>query len=181
MQEVAELNNIKKTSQIKAGDKIFIPGAEKVLYVPTTVKTGLDKKIKKPRRKIIHKTGMFIWPVKGKVIKSFGIQNGLKHDGINIKSNPGTGVQAAYPGKVVFSSFLEGYGNTIIIEHKNNYATVYANNQVNLVRKGKWVNQGYTIAKVGASDVQSKLFYLHFQVRRWNRPRNPLFYLPKGS
>ncbi len=179
MQEVAELNNIKKTSHIKAGDKIFIPGAKKIVYVPPTVKSTGPSKSKKTKKAIVHKTGMFIWPVNGKVIKNFGVYKGVKHDGINIKSSSGVSVKASYAGKVVFSSYLEGYGNTIIIQHKNKYATVYANNARNLVQKGRWIKRGQKIATVGTSAGASNVPHLHFQIRRWNQPRNPLFYLPK--
>lgn len=193
LQDVAELNNIKKTSQIKAGDKIFIPGAKRVLWVkpvtkaPTkqTTKTTVKKKKRKTSskksypKKIISHSGMFKWPVRGKVIKRFGIYNKTKHDGINIKAPSGTAVKASSPGKVIFSSFLEGYGNTIIIEHKNSYVTVYGNNRANLVRIGKIVKTGDKIATVGASAEKSKTPHLHFQIRKYDNPRNPAFYLPK--
>ena len=193
LQDVAELNNIKKTSQIKAGDKIFIPGAKKVLWIkpvtkaPTkqTTKRTVKKKKRKTSskksypKKIISHSGMFKWPVRGKVIKRFGIYNKTKHDGINIKAPSGTAVKASSPGKVIFSSFLEGYGNTIIIEHKNSYVTVYGNNRANLVRIGKIVKAGDKIATVGASAEKSKTPHLHFQIRKYDNPRNPAFYLPK--
>ena len=193
LQDVAELNNIKKTSQIKAGDKIFIPGAKRVLWVkpvtkaPTkqTTKTTVNKKKRKTSskksypKKIISHSGMFKWPVKGTVIKRFGIYNKTKHDGINIKAPSGTAVKASSPGKVIFSSFLEGYGNTIIVEHKNSYVTVYGNNRANLVRIGKIVKTGDKIATVGASAEKSKAPHLHFQIRKYDNPRNPAFYLPK--
>ena len=193
LQDVAELNNIKKTSQIKAGDKIFIPGAKRVLWVkpvtkaPTkqTTKTTVTKKKRKTSskksypKKIISHSGMFKWPVRGTVIKRFGIYNKTKHDGINIKAPSGSAVKASSPGKVIFSSFLEGYGNTIIIEHKNSYVTVYGNNRANLVRIGKIVKTGDKIATVGASAEKSKTPHLHFQIRKYDNPRNPAFYLPK--
>jgi len=191
LQDVAELNNIKKTSQIKDGDKIFIPGAKKVLWVKPVTKTPakqtttVNKKkrktsYKKPvSKEIISHSGMFQWPVKGTVIKRFGIYNKTKHDGINIKAPSGTAVKASSPGKVIFSSFLEGYGNTIIIEHKNSYVTVYGNNRANLVRIGKIVKTGDKIATVGTSAEESKTPHLHFQIRKYDNPRNPAFYLPK--
>jgi len=193
LQDVAELNNIKKTSQIKAGDKIFIPGAKRVLWVkpvtkaPTkqTTKTTVKKKKRKTsskksyQKKIISHSGMFKWPVRGTVIKRFGIYNKTKHDGINIKAPSGTAVKASSPGKVIFSSFLEGYGNTIIIEHKNSYVTVYGNNRANLVRIGKIVKTGEKIATVGASAEKSNTPHLHFQIRKYDNPRNPAFYLQK--
>jgi len=193
LQDVAELNNIKKTSQIMAGDKIFIPGAKNILkvtpvhkktYKAVTQKKIVNKKKKTYRKKtvpkkIISHAGMFKWPVKGTVIKKFGILNKIKHDGINIKASSGSPVSASSSGKVVFSSFLEGYGNTIIIEHGSCYATVYANNSRNLVTAGRTVKTGEKIATVGTSASKSKTPYLHFQVRKYDKPRNPAFYLPK--
>lgn len=177
LQDVAELNNIKDTAQIKVGDRIFIPGAKKVLSVSAT-DTDKDKT---PPPRIIQSTGMFIWPVSGKVIEEYGIYGGLKHDGINIEAPAGTPVKAAHDGTVVFSAHIEGYGNTIIIQHKDKYATVYGNNQVNLVKQGQTVSKGQKIAEVGTSGKNSNQYYLHFQIRCENQPRNPLFYLQQGS
>ena len=176
LQDIAEINNIKKVSQIKAGDKIFIPDADKRLYVPPAKKHKVTKPSKKTGE-IKKNTGMFVWPVKGRVIRKFGIYKGMKYDGINIKAPLKSAVKASYGGKVVFSSFINGYGNTIIIQHKYNYATVYANNNVNLVKKGQWIKQGHKIARVGTSKGTSKTPYLHFQIRKKNIPRNPAFYL----
>ena len=188
LQNVAELNNIKTVSQIKTGDKIFIPGAKTVLWVPPTTKKTKStwkkpppkqKSSKSEQRKIVKYPGVFQWPVKGSIVSGFGINKGMKHDGINIKTPLGTLVKASNSGKVIFSSLLEGYGNTIIIQHKNNYATVYANNRKNIVKKGKWVKRGQNVAEVGVSSEKNNVPYLHFQIRKFNRPRNPLFYLPK--
>lgn len=176
LQDVAELNNIKNTSQIKVGDKIFIPGAGKALS-GTPAEAAADKT---PPEKIISKPGLFIWPVRGKIIDEYGIYGGIKHDGINIKAPEGAPVKAAKEGTVAFSGVLEGYGNTIIIEHKENYATVYANNQNNLVAKGQTVTKGQKIAEVGGSAGSKPQPYLHFQIRCDNKPRNPRFYLPQA-
>jgi lipoprotein NlpD len=187
IQDVAELNNIRSVSQIKTGDRIFIPGAKKtkrvLQYPKNNQKTHKLKKAKIPgakkHKRIIRHTGMFQWPVRGKIIKKFGVSNGIKHDGINIKAPSGTPVMASSSGRVVFSSFLNGYGNTIIIQHKNKYATVYANNKKNLVKKGNWVKCGQKIALVGRSSKKSSIPHLHFQTRKKNKAKNPLFYLPK--
>jgi murein DD-endopeptidase MepM/ murein hydrolase activator NlpD len=176
LQDVAELNNIKNTSQIKVGDKIFIPGAGKALSL-SPVESAADKS---PPEKIISKPGLFIWPVRGKVIQEYGIYGGIKYDGINIKAAAGTPVKAAKEGTVAFAGVLEGYGNTIIIEHKENYATVYANNKANLVKQGQNVTKGQQIAEVGGSTEPKSSTYLHFQIRCDNKPRNPFFYLPKA-
>jgi lipoprotein NlpD len=176
LQEVAELNNIKNISQIKPGDRIFIPGAGKALNISTS-EAAADQT---PPEKIISKPGLFIWPVRGKVVEEYGIYGGMKHDGINIKAPEGAPVKAAKEGTVAFAGVLDGYGNTIIIEHKDNYATVYANNQANLVKQGQPVTKGQKIAEVGGSSANSPQAYLHFQIRSDNKPRNPRFYLPRG-
>ena len=173
MQEVAELNNIKNPSLIRVGDKIFIPGAKQQLQVKSTPPDIGEAP------EIILSKGMFIWPVKGKIVKQFGMNNGFKNDGIDIAASAGSKVVAAYSGKVVFASELKGYGNTIIIQHNDKYATVYANNKSILVKKGAVVKTGQLISRAGnSSGVTTTIPHLHFQIREQNQPRNPLFYLP---
>jgi murein DD-endopeptidase MepM/ murein hydrolase activator NlpD len=178
MQYVAEINNIRDPAHIKAGDRIFIPGATAVRGVPVPADTKPPRQPAPPETAIIHETHTFIWPVKGRIIKNFGIVDGMKHDGINISAPAGTDIVAAQSGRVVFSAMLEGYGNTIIMQHAGNYATVYANNSANLVEKGTWIKQGTRIAKVGRPEDGQASSHLHFQIRHTNRPRNPLFHLP---
>ncbi|MCK5011914.1 MAG: M23 family metallopeptidase, partial [Deltaproteobacteria bacterium] len=103
---------------------------------------------------------------------------GRKYDGIDIRAPLGLPVKAADSGKVVFADRLSGYGNIIILKHKNKYTTVYAHNKVNLVKEGRWVKKGSVIAKVGNSHNPAISPTLHFQIRRYNKARNPLFYLP---
>jgi len=57
---------------------------------------------------IVLNKGVFIWPVKGKIIKPFGMSDGFKNDGIDIAASTGSKVVAAYSGKVVFASDLKG-------------------------------------------------------------------------
>ena len=173
LQEVAELNSIKDASQIKVGDKLFIPGAKKIRRVQVYRKEP-------PKKKVVIKQskGRFAWPVKGRVVAYFGIKKGgTKYDGIDIRAPLGTLIKAADGGKVVFSNKMSGYGNIIILKHKDNYTTVYAHNLTNLVKEGSWVRKGTPIASLGHSHNPSASPSLHFQIRRYNKARNPLFYL----
>lgn len=179
VQTVAEHNNISDVSQIQAGDRLFIPGAARPIDVkPAPVPAAPRAQPPPPRPKLTAKKGMFSWPVRGRVIRHFGMHNGLRHDGIDIEAPAGTQVRAAGSGKVIFSDHLEGYGNTIIVQHAQDYATVYANNRENFVGSGQWVSRDKTIATVGASGRRRSGPHLHFQIRRYNQPRNPMFYLP---
>ena len=63
----------------------------------------------------------------------------------------GTPVKAVAPGTVVYAEWLRGFGNLIIVDHGQQYLTVYAYNQSLLKRVGDPVGGGDTIALVGAT------------------------------
>jgi lipoprotein NlpD len=120
----------------------------------------------------------FTWPVKGKVVSHFGIQpSRMYFNGIRIAAGEGMAVQAAADGLVVFSAFLKDYGDTIIIQHEDQYATVYANLGIRAVRGEARVKKGDRIAFLGRKEDQQEP-YLHFEIRYKNKARNPLFFLP---
>jgi len=186
MQDVAELNNITDHSQIRSGDRLFIPGADRVLYVPSTASapSGSGSRQRgggtpEPSAPVIEKNvGMFIWPLIGPVVKRFGIHGGLKHDGIDIKGRAHADVRASRSGTVIFAAWLEGYGNTVIVQHTTSYVTVYANLGASTVRQDQQVKQAQVLGRLAAGPADA--CYLHFQVRRDRKARNPLFYLPKA-
>lgn len=120
----------------------------------------------------------FVWPVRGKVVSHFGIQpNRMYYNGIRIAAGEGTAVQAAADGHVIFSAHLKDYGETIIVQHEGQYATVYAHLGVRTVRAESRIKKGDRIAFLGKVD-QSDEPYLHFEIRQKNKARNPLFFLP---
>jgi len=123
----------------------------------------------------------FLWPVQQGVVSSgFGIRNGAMHDGVDIAAPTGTPVLAADSGVVIFSGTLHGYGNTVIVRHDDDYTTVYAHNERNLVREGARVSAGQEIGEIGRSG-RTTGANLHFEVRRDNVARNPLAYLPQPA
>jgi len=199
IQDVAEFNDITDMTQIQEGQMLFIPGSWRVLKVEPYRPPGSgDTKIAPKKNagkkrsltskhkpfseesegRIIVEKWRFSWPVKGAIISYFGVRNGKKHDGIDIAAATGTPVKAAHDGEVMFSNdSLRGYGYTIILKHKDGFFTVYAHNEVNLVKVGDTVKRGAIIAKLGDSGNASGP-HLHFEVRKDRKPRNPLFFLP---
>jgi lipoprotein NlpD len=120
----------------------------------------------------------FIWPVKGTVVSSFGIQpNRMYFNGIRIAAGEGTPVQAAADGVVIFSASLKDYGETIIIQHEDHYATVYAHLGIRTVRGEVRIKKGGRIAFIGKAAAKAEAS-LHFEIRHNNKARNPLFFLP---
>jgi len=120
----------------------------------------------------------FIWPVKGRIMSRFGIQsNGMYYNWISISAKDMTPVVAAASGTVIFSAELKDYGETIIIKHADNFATVYTHLKVRKVLLDDPVKKGESIALLGRVGKEDNI-YLNFEVRHQNRPRNPLFFLP---
>ena len=153
--------------------------------VPSKQETGQKVEQKSRERnnggeseKIKFDKERFIWPVKGKVRSKFGIQPmGMYYNGIKIAAREGTPVLAAASGTVIFSDPLKDYGETIIIKHEDNYATVYTNLSNRMVKVYDQVTKGGRIAFPGKPEKKGEA-YLNFEIRHQNKARNPLFFLP---
>jgi murein DD-endopeptidase MepM/ murein hydrolase activator NlpD len=120
----------------------------------------------------------FRWPVRGKVVTSYGAKtNGKSNDGINLAVPEGTPVKAAEDGVVAYSgNELKGYGNLILVRHSNGYVTAYAHASELLVKRGDTIKRGQVIAKSGQSgEVASP--QLHFEIRKGSSPVDPLQFL----
>lgn len=117
------------------------------------------------------------WPAAGVVASVFGKRNGAHHDGIDIRARRNSPVFAAAEGDVLYSgNEIKGYGNLVIIRHKNDMLTIYAHNERNLVKEGEKVKRGEPIALLGQSG-SAPAPQLHFEVRQGDEPRDPLTYL----
>jgi murein DD-endopeptidase MepM/ murein hydrolase activator NlpD len=124
-------------------------------------------------------TGPFIRPVDGPIVSGFGyrvhpIFRRVKfHYGVDISAPSGTPIRAAADGVVVFAGWRRAYGNTVIIDHGNGVATLYAHCSRILVSEGEVVKQGQVIALVGSTGLSTGP-HLHFEVRHYGEPINPL-------
>ena len=191
-QEIVRINRFKEHVTLKEGDAVFIPGAsrEKMIDVTIEYKESVSPSASTvskpqtasipPRSEETSKTGKgrFLWPVNGKVISGFGMRNGEKHAGIDIKAEAGKPVMAADSGKVIYSgNGLNGYGNLIIIKHEGTFFTVYAHNKKNLASEGSLVEKGEEIAQVGDTG-RATTPHLHFEIRKNKVTVDPTLYLP---
>jgi murein DD-endopeptidase MepM/ murein hydrolase activator NlpD len=177
IKEVASLNGITDPSKMQTGQRIFIPGAKRVLKVEIYIDDVVAEPGEKEREKIAYKKLNFVWPVKGKITDTFNDTESKRHQGIDIPSPPGTPVKASSSGTVIYSgNTIKGYGNLIILRHSEEFVTVYAHNQVNLVEEGGWVERGQIIGKVGQTG-RATGPHLHFEIRKNNKAVDPLSYL----
>jgi len=137
-----------------------------------------EQKDKKPSEPAIHVSPekgagkRFIWPVRGTVISTYGPQkNGMFYNGISIDVPKETSVVAAAEGYVIFSATLKDYGETVIIRHDAQYATVYTHLTKRLVKTDQKVKQGDPIALVSPSQGSSPFA---FEIRHKNKAQDPI-------
>ncbi len=118
--------------------------------------------------------GKLSWPVRGKMIHSYGQRRNEKQrwKGVVIEATAGKKVRAVARGKVEFSGWFNGYGYLVIIRHDNNYRSLYGYNRAVYVRTGQIVKGGAAIAAVGNSGGQQRNA-LYFEIRKGSSPRNP--------
>lgn len=120
--------------------------------------------------------GKMRFPVRGELVGRFGApraEGGTAWRGVFIRAAGGTQVRAVAAGEVVFSDWLRGYGNLIIVDHGGDYLTIYGNNDTLLKVLGDNVSGGDAIASVGASGGGSESG-LYFEIRHRGQPQDPL-------
>lgn len=119
-------------------------------------------------------------PVAGELATRFGSprgDDGFSRKGIFIRARSGQDVKAVAPGRVVFSEWLRGFGNLVIVDHGGGYMTLYGNNEALFKQPGDPVRAGDVIASVGASGGQ-EASGLYFEMRHEGKPIDPLPWAP---
>lgn len=126
--------------------------------------------------------GKLTFPVHGIIIGRYGARRkdtGVPWKGLFIKAAQGTPVKAVARGRVVFASWLRGFGNLIIINHGGGFMSLYGDNETLYKRVGDKVHTGETIAAVGNTGGNHESG-LYFELRYLSKPVNPTSWL-KGS
>ncbi len=120
------------------------------------------------------------WPVAYgtvTVTAEFGVPRGAsRHEGIDLAAPAGTPVTATAAGKVVFAGKDGRYGKTVVIDHGGGYRTRYAHLKKIETKKGKRVERGDVIGRVGKSGNASGA-HLHYEVLKNGVAVNPRGYL----
>jgi septal ring factor EnvC (AmiA/AmiB activator) len=115
-------------------------------------------------------------PIRGVLANRFGAprpNGGPPWKGLFIRSPSGQEVRAVASGRVVFSDWLRGFGNLLIIDHGQGYLTIYGNNESVLKEVGEVVATGDPVATVGASGGNQESG-LYFEIRHKGKAFDPL-------
>ncbi|MCU0823827.1 MAG: peptidoglycan DD-metalloendopeptidase family protein [Leptospira sp.] len=152
IEDVYSENQLDDYDLLKSGQKVFLPGA------------------------VIPEVGP-IWriPVTSKVITSgWGTRSYPQykfHMALDLRANYEP-VYSARKGKIAFAGWMGGYGNAIIINHDDNYQTLYAHNSKLYVKEGDYVSAGKIISKSGCTGYCFGP-HLHFEVIKDGKNINP--------
>ena len=125
----------------------------------------------------------FIWPCYGEITSYYGWRTHpifgttRYHSGMDIAVDYGTPIKAAADGTIVYSGWLGGYGNTIMIDHGRGLVSLYAHNNELAVYEGQYVKQGTVVAYAGSTGWSTGP-HCHFEARLHGELTEPLDYLP---
>ena len=112
--------------------------------------------------------------------RGFFLRKRRGHYGLDLAEYKGAPIYAAAEGYVVFAGRgFRGYGNLVVIEHNESWATLYAHLDKITVSEGQKVESGVEIGKMGRTG-NARGVHLHFEIRQNRLPVNPIEFLPQG-
>jgi murein DD-endopeptidase MepM/ murein hydrolase activator NlpD len=183
---LADVNGIDDVTTLRVGQRIWIPKqttrqaahSSSAPVRPRDPAAARDARAAARREAEREASLAFAWPVEAVSVSSrYGRRRGRNHDGIDLRAPRGARILAAEAGKVIHSGWLGDYGKVVIIKHAGSYRTVYAHARKLHVKKGEFVDRGQRIGEVGATGNATGP-HLHFEIRKGERPRDPMLYLP---
>ena len=126
--------------------------------------------------------GLLDWPVDGRVSARFGpvvhprFKTTLPHPGWDIEAAEGSPFRSVFEGRVAFAAPLRGYGLTVVVDHGQGVASVYAHATVLLVSAGESVGRGQELGRIGDSGLLRGP-HLYFEIREGGKPSDPAGWL----
>lgn len=184
-EEMDKLNNLEEEKQSKISK--IIASQESIdnqIQDLTTENANLTAILQQASSSsgVSHGTGNFINPTTGTYTSDYGwrihpiTEKESFHSGQDIANSYGTPIVAADGGKVIKASYYGAYGNTVIVDHGNNYSTMYAHLQSFNVSVGDTVTQGQKLGEMGSTGWSTGP-HLHYEVWYNGQHVNPRQFL----
>lgn len=124
--------------------------------------------------------GRLIKPINARLLAGFGHRGlkGEKSRGHWYNAAPNQSIQAPASGRVAFAEWMSGYGLMLILDHGDEYMSIYAHQDALMVELGDWVEPGQVIGRAGSSGGLNRNA-LYFELRYRGKPTNPRPWLMK--
>jgi murein DD-endopeptidase MepM/ murein hydrolase activator NlpD len=179
----------KMLQQARNDKAMFLAEQEELLKASKELKSKVNDLLAQKKRQgkggntpLYYKGGKFAWPLRGKINSPYGsrihpvFKTKATHTGIDIDGKRGDAVRAAADGEVLYTGWLRGYGQVVILDHGGDLTTVYAHlSGIDTVENAK-VKTGDKIGRVGSTGVATG-DHLHFEVRVNGNTVDPMKYL----
>lgn len=183
-QSIKDTNNFIKSIQRKKtlAEKAALE-AEQAQKQAGQMIAALQRK-RAQRSYVTGRGSIFNWPIRGQLASPYGyrihpiLKRKILHSGIDIAAPGGTPIKAPAAGEVIYDGWLRGYGRVVVLDHGRGFSTLYAHLSASLVKEGQVVKSGATIAKVGKTG-NTTGYHLHFEVRVFGTPENPIKFLKR--
>jgi septal ring factor EnvC (AmiA/AmiB activator) len=126
--------------------------------------------------------GLLDWPAEGKVAARFGpvvhprFKTTLPHPGWDIAAPEGSPFRSVFEGRVAYAAMLHGYGLTVVVDHGQGVASVYAHAAVLVVAPGEPVARGQELGRIGDSG-SLRGPHLYFEIREGGKASDPAHWL----
>ncbi|PCJ64124.1 MAG: hypothetical protein COA58_14155 [Bacteroidetes bacterium] len=117
----------------------------------------------------------FFVPLLGVISDTFNVDK--KHRAVDIAAKSKEVIKSIQKGTVIFSAWTPGGGHTLIVQHPNQFISVYKHNAVLLKKEGTFVKAGDAIALVGNTGELTSGPHLHFELWKNGIAVNPVRYI----
>lgn len=175
--EVAIRDRHSELQKLERDEKALADLVQSLLDVFADIPAQFDKQIEFGSLR-----GKLPWPSGGKVVANYGESRAdgrMRWNGLMIAAAPGTPVRAISYGRVAYADWLPHYGLLLIIEHGDEFLSLYGHNQTLYKEVGDWVEAGEIIAAMGDSGGQQRAA-LYFEIRKGKNVQDPRRWLAKG-
>lgn len=118
------------------------------------------------------------WPVKNvRITQNFEPAKNPRHKGLDLGGGKGVPILAGHDGRVIYTGrHFHGYGNMVMVEFNDEWATLYAHLTKIKVRQGQRVKAGQTIGTMGRTG-RARGVHLHFELMHKKEPVDPLLHI----
>ncbi len=179
-QDIAIANSLAPDAELRRGQQLLIPSVIAPPRERSAAPTPPPRRAARPTpRPATAEASRFAWPLSGTVRRAYSTVSRTAHPGLDIVAPAGTAVRAAAEGRVIFAGREpQQYGNMVIVDHGGGWHSAYGFLSRITVREGDRVKATERVGLVGRTG-QATRDELHFEVRRDNRPVDPVPLLPE--